>query len=130
MAISSTGPDDEQLEGFSAFWDETAPEAAILRITGDLDLSASGALRACLMEEVGLDGPPIVLDMTGVAFIDSTCLGVLIGAMRHANGGRGGMRVANAQARVQRAIEIAALDERLPMYASVDDALRAAARGD
>ncbi|MGH9297850.1 MAG: STAS domain-containing protein, partial [Acidimicrobiales bacterium] len=63
------------------------------------------------------------LDMSGVPFIDSTCLGVLLGAMRHANGGRGGMRVASARPRVRRAIEIAALDEQLPLYATVEAAV-------
>ncbi|MHB8245630.1 MAG: STAS domain-containing protein [Acidimicrobiales bacterium] len=112
---------EDERGGFSAFW-EQKEDASILRIRGDLDLSASAALRACLLDEVGLDGPPIVLDMTEVPFIDSTCLGVLITVMRHARDSRGGLRLASTQPRVRRAFEIAALDELFPMFASVEEA--------
>ena len=113
-----------QIEGFSAFWEERE-DAAILRIRGDLDLSASAALRACLLDEVGLSGPPIVLDLGEVPFVDSTCLGVLIAVMRHMQGPRGGLRLAAAQPRVQRAFEIAALEQMFPLFETVEEAAAA-----
>lgn len=109
-------------EGFSAFWEDD-DEAAVLRIKGELDLSASAALRACLLDEIGLDGPPIVIDLSGVSFVDSTCLGVLISMMRQAQVTRGGLRLAAVQPRVRRALEIAALDEIFPVYESVSEAV-------
>ena len=109
-------------EGFSAFW-EQEDRASILRIKGDLDLSASGALRACLSDEVSLAGPPIVVDLAAVPFVDSTCLGVLIAALRQAKETRGSLRLAAARARVRRALEIAALDEIFPLFDSVEEAL-------
>lgn len=111
-------------EGFSAFW-EQREGASVLHIEGDLDLSASAALRACLLDETGLDGPPIVVDLRSVPFVDSTCLGVLIAAMRDAQATRGGLRVAAACARVRRAFEIAALDEVFPLYETVEEAVAA-----
>lgn len=113
--------DQVQDEGFSAFWEE-ADTAAVLRIRGELDLSASAALRACLLDEVGLEGPPIVIDLSEVPFVDSTCLGVLISMMRQARLTRGGLRLAAAQPRVRRALEIAALDEVFPVFPSVGEA--------
>lgn len=112
-------------EGFSAFWDED-DRAAILRIKGDLDLSASSALRACLQDEVSLNGPPIVVDLSAVPFVDSTCLGVLIAALREAKETRGTLRLAAVRPRVRRALEIAALDEIFPVYESVEEACGAA----
>lgn len=117
-----------ELEGFSAYWEEQHG-AAVLRIRGDLDLSSSAALRACLVDEVSLEGPPIVIDLSEVAFVDSTCLGVLIAACRHATQSRGGVRLAAAQPRVQRALEISALDGILPLHPSVQEAA-SAARGE
>lgn len=113
-------------DGFSAYWSEREG-AAVLCIKGELDLSASAALRACLLDEVGLDGPPIVIDLSGVPFVDSTCLGVLISMMRQAKQTRGGLSLAAAQPRVRRALEIAALDEVFPIFASVDEAASAGA---
>ncbi len=118
----------EDREGFSAYWVEL-DAAAVLKIQGDLDLSASSALRACLLDEVGLDGPPIVLDLSDVPFVDSTCLGVLIGALRRAQENRGGLRLAAAQPRVRRAFEIAALDDIFPMFDSVEEASGATVPG-
>lgn len=111
-------------EGFSAYWEQDE-QASVLRITGDLDLSASAALRACLADEVNLDGPPIVIDLSGVPFIDSTCLGVLIAALRQAQQSRGGLRLAATRPRVRRAFEIAALDDLFPLFETVDAAARA-----
>lgn len=112
---------EEDEEGFSAYWEQDEG-ASILRIRGDLDLSASAALRACLLDEVGLDGPPIVLDMSGVPFVDSTCLGVLISVMRQAQDSHRPLRLAAAQTRVRRAFEIAALDDIFPLFPTVDEA--------
>ncbi|MHB1988385.1 MAG: STAS domain-containing protein [Acidimicrobiales bacterium] len=114
----------EEAEGFSAFWVQR-DDASVLQIKGDLDLSASAALRACLLDEVGLDGPPIVIDLEEVPFVDSTCLGVLISMMRQAQVSRGGLRLASAQARVRRALEIAALDDIFPLFESVSEAVMA-----
>lgn len=118
MASEQTGGG---YEGFSAFWEQDN-SASVLRIEGDLDLSASTALRACLQDETSLDGPPIVVDMSGVPFLDSTCLGVLISALRDAQSRRGGLRVAAARPRVRRAFEIAALDEIFPLFDTVEEA--------
>jgi anti-sigma B factor antagonist len=111
-------------EGFSAYW-EQVEQASILRIHGDLDLSASAALRALLLDEVSLDGPPIVVDLSDVPFIDSTCLGVLIAAVRQARASRGGFRLAAPRPRVKRAFEIAALEEMFPLFDSVEEAAAA-----
>lgn len=111
-------------EGFSAFWEQDE-RASVLRIKGDLDLSASAALCACLQDEVSLNGPPIVVDLSAVPFVDSTCLGVLIAALREAKETRGTLRLAAARPRVLRALEIAALDEIFPLFQSVEEAAAA-----
>lgn len=114
--------EDEQDEGFSAFWEES-DGALVLRIRGELDLSASAALRACLLDEVGLEGPPIVVDMSEVPFVDSTCLGVFISVMRQAQLTRGGLRLAAVQPRVRRALQMAALDDVFAIFPSVREAV-------
>jgi anti-sigma B factor antagonist len=119
---------EDDVEGFSAYWEEMSG-ASVLRIRGDLDLSSSAALRACLVDEVYLDGPPIVIDLSDVQFVDSTCLGVLIAAARHAKSSRGALLLAAPRPRVQRALEIAALDGVLPLHPSVDEAAAAAEKG-
>src|SRR5204863_3598970 len=59
-------------------------DRVVLRVTGDLDLASSGLLEAPLWA-LQMDGRPnIVLDLSGLGFIDSTGLNVLVGAHRRA----------------------------------------------
>ena len=46
-------------------------------VTGDIDLSSTPALRARLEDALGVTVSRIVLDMSGVTFIDSTGLALL-----------------------------------------------------
>src|ERR1700676_5484931 len=52
---------------------------AVVRLTGELDASGAPALRACLSERLAahLD---VFVDLSGLTFMDSTGISVLIGA--------------------------------------------------
>jgi anti-anti-sigma factor len=50
-----------------------------VRLIGDLDVASVPALRACLHQ---MDGKDIVLDCSGLTFIDCAGLGALIGEHR------------------------------------------------
>ncbi len=55
--------------------------AWVIRVRGDLDLLAVEGFRQELLEATSRgDGLPVVVDLTGATFIDSTGLGVLVGA--------------------------------------------------
>jgi anti-sigma B factor antagonist len=54
-----------------------------LRVSGDFDHAGSEAFRGSLDRVLGL-GRPIVVDLTGVDFIDSSGLGALLDAHRRA----------------------------------------------
>ncbi len=54
----------------------------ILAVTGEIDVSTVGELRGA-MDEVTSDGSArLVFDLTGVSFIDSSGLSVLVGASK------------------------------------------------
>ena len=53
----------------------------VLSVTGELSLVTAPALRAALLERVQGDRD-VVVDLARVTFIDSTSLGVLIGAAK------------------------------------------------
>jgi anti-anti-sigma factor len=58
-------------------------------VSGDVDLATAAALRSTLM--AALDGPPptpavLLIDMSGVGFLDSTGIGALVGVRNHAIG--------------------------------------------
>jgi anti-sigma B factor antagonist len=53
----------------------------VVTVGGDLDVYTAPQLKAAL-DDAGGDGRTVVLDLTGVHFIDSTALGVLVSALQ------------------------------------------------
>jgi len=97
-------------------------EWAVLALTGDADLASAARLRATLAEATLTSPSWLVLDVSGLDFIDSTGLGVLVGALRRVRAGGGDMRVAAPQAGIARVFSVTGLDRVFGVFPSVDDA--------
>jgi anti-sigma B factor antagonist len=61
--------------------------------------------------------------MSEVSFIDSTGIGVLVGALKRTRENRGSFALVGAQPRVRRVFEITGLLQALPLFDSIDEAL-------
>jgi anti-anti-sigma factor len=84
-----------------------------VRLTGELDLLTAGRLRDVL---VGLPGPSIVVDVSGLEFIDAAGLSALVlGLQREERDGDGErcLSVKGARGLVRRVIELGGLGELL-----------------
>lgn len=62
--------------------DEGWEPYTVLAVSGEIDVGTAPRLREKILELVGLGVSQLVLDMTGVDFLDSTGLGVLVGALK------------------------------------------------
>jgi anti-sigma B factor antagonist len=62
----------------------------VIRPGGELDIATAGELREAVIETIGAGHADIVVDLSAVTFIDSSGLGVLVGATKrcHHAGGR------------------------------------------
>jgi anti-sigma B factor antagonist len=70
---------------------EHRPDAAIVRVRGDVDIASAPKLREALLEVLAeTPATHLVVDLSDVEFIDSTGIGVVVGAHKRvtANGGR------------------------------------------
>ena len=64
---------------------EASGDVVLVRLRGELDVSCAREVRTAIDEAIGTPGVArIELDMAGVEFIDSTGIGVLVGAMQRA----------------------------------------------
>jgi anti-sigma B factor antagonist len=79
------------MSSFYVISDDTVEgDVAIIAMGGEVDLDASPALRERIFSHIKAGRRRIVLDLTDVTFIDSTAVGVLVGAvtrLRESGGG-------------------------------------------
>ena len=68
-------------------------------------------------------------EIEGVDFIDSTGLGVLVGAVRRARSADGDVRLVCTNSRLLKVFDVTGLDEVFTIVESVDDAVAAGADG-
>ena len=64
----------------------------------------------------------IIVDLQGVGFIDSSGLGVLVGALRRAKERSGSIRLVCDRDNVLKIFRITGLDKVFPIFDSVEDA--------
>ena len=90
--------------------------------TGALDLATSRGLQTRLADLAGEVGQNAILDLSGVSFIDSVGLGVVLKAASrfHRQGKR--LLIVAPPGPVHRILEFAGVSDRLPVVASVDEA--------
>jgi anti-anti-sigma factor len=81
----------------------------VVALTGELDLHTSGTLRESLAPRLSGGDGDVILDLSGIAFIDSTALGVLIEAARRLRERGAELIVATDDPRLRRLLEITGL---------------------
>jgi anti-sigma B factor antagonist len=101
---------------------ELAGDTTVLSVEGDLDLSSAPRLKWALADSQSGGGRHLIVDLSGVAFIDSTALGVLVGAQRAMHDGLH-LAIVCAEENVLRIFELTGLDGMFEILPNLDDAL-------
>lgn len=117
--------DDAMLDGA-----EYCEDVVVLVTGGELDYVASPQLSERLAEHVNAGTRRVVVDLSKVSFIDSTAIGVLVGAamrMQELGGGSLAAICADENKRVLRIFEIAGVDSVIALYRSREEAVSALA---
>jgi anti-sigma B factor antagonist len=94
----------------------------VLAARGEIDIAAVPAFRDQLRRLVDDGSPSIVIDLSGVRFIDSAGLRVLVDGLTRARRRDAEMRVACPSASLRRTFEISGLDKVMHVHESVEDA--------
>ena len=99
--------------------------SVVASVLGELDVTSSQRFDDCL-SEAAASSDRVILDLSGVDFMDTTALAVIVGHWRRQVEAGGLFFLAGARYRYTKALWITGLADRLPMYDTVDDALAAA----
>lgn len=93
----------------------------VVTVQGELDLSTSAALRAAVEGAYGDRAPRVAVDLTGVSFMDSSSLGVLVACLKDVSDREGEMRLVGVHGSPAKVIALTGLDAAFTIDASVDD---------
>lgn len=104
--------------------DETG-DIPVVNVSGDIDVATAAPMRDAIDALMVAGHRRLVLDLSGVTFIDSTGLGVIVGRLKGLRRGGGAMAVVASHERVLRVLDITGLDTVLPVTADLDGALDA-----
>ncbi|MBV8532090.1 MAG: STAS domain-containing protein [Candidatus Eremiobacteraeota bacterium] len=100
----------------------------VFRLRGSLDLATAPTVRAALTDATEKGTHHLIVDLTQLEFLDSTGLGVLIGAHRRAAEQGGSVRLIVNDGPIARLLSITGLIAVFPVYRSLENARAERAR--
>jgi len=97
----------------------------LVKVGGELDLKTAGELKSAVdsaLERLH-EQPKVILDLSGVTFMDSSGMGAILGRYRTVSQMRGKLAVCSLTPQLKKLFELTGLMRIIPVYASVGDAI-------
>jgi anti-sigma B factor antagonist len=94
----------------------------VVRVTGEVDLRSSPQLRNRLLQIAEAQPKRLILDLSGVSYMDSSGVGTMVEIKRLIERARGQVVLVGLQPRVRSVFEITQLDRFFRIATSVDEA--------
>lgn len=103
----------------------THDEAAgrIIGIAGDIDLYSSPQVREAILAAVKDKRSPVIVNLEGVTYIDSSGVATLVEGLQLTRGYEGAFRLSGLSDRVREVFELARLEKVFAIYSDVETAL-------
>jgi stage II sporulation protein AA (anti-sigma F factor antagonist) len=99
------------------------PGYAVVTVTGEVDVATADQVAATLGEAGGARSH-VVVDITGIDFIGSTGVNLLVTAHKKAHAVDGWLRLVYVDGIVAKILRATGLDDLFPAYGTVEDAVR------
>jgi anti-sigma B factor antagonist len=100
-------------------------ERHVLAVRGEIDLFTAPELKQVLAESIEGGRIRIIVDLTDTTFLDSTALGVLIGAVKRLRSRDGALAIVNVDDNIAKTFEITGLDQIFTIVPTRDEAVDA-----
>jgi anti-sigma B factor antagonist len=97
----------------------------VVAVRGDIDLYSAPEFRQRISEVIDSGKTHIVIDLCDASFIDSTTLGVLVGAIKRLRTRGGSLSIACQDSGILRVFEITGLDQVVAVHETREEALTA-----
>lgn len=97
----------------------------VLLVKGEIDIYTAPMFKQAVVGLVSDGHSDVVIDLSGVTFMDSSGFGTLLGATRRLRPTGGGLYLAGANTTIQRMLRLTRLDTIMGLYETAEDAVRA-----
>ena len=97
----------------------------VVAVRGEIDLFTAPELKKTLQEAIENGAARVVVDLTETTFLDSTALGVLIGAVKRLRSRDGQLVIVNTDTNIAKTFEITGLDQIFTILGTRDAAVDA-----
>lgn len=105
-------------------------DVIVARLEGEIDLANTPSVSAAILEAIPNDAVGLVIDLSGVRYIDSVAIRMLFTFVRSLHDARQGMAVAiPSDSPVRKLLKITHLDEAAEFRDSIDEAVAALREG-
>lgn len=102
----------------------------VVEVHGEVDVYTAPMLRERLIELISGGARSLVVDLSRVDFLDSTGLGVLVGALKRLRTAGGALALVCPKESLLKIFRITALDQVFTLYDTVEAATAGAAAGE
>ena len=97
----------------------------VVAVRGEIDLFTAPELKKTLQEAIENGATRVVVDLSETTFLDSTALGVLIGAVKRLRSRDGSLVIVNTDTNIAKTFEITGLDQIFTILGTRDAAVEA-----
>ena len=101
----------------------TEGDFEIIEVGGEIDVYTAPKLREAIVSAVDAGHTHLIIDVQKVEFLDSTGLGVLVGALKRVRADSGSLDIVCTQERILKIFRITGLTKVFPIHGSVQDAI-------
>lgn len=104
-----------------------ADRSLVIEAYGEIDIASAGELRAMIDSSLGIGVDRLIVDLSGIRFMDSSGLNVLIGTARQLGPGSFGVVVSLPS--IRKILAVTGIDNVIPVFDSVAEAVHALETG-
>jgi len=94
----------------------------VLRVAGDVDFGVAPELKRRIISRIEAGDRQLVVDLSAAGFVDSTAIGVLVGALKRLSDAGGSLVVVCDNDEVRSIFETVGLENVIPLHRSHEDA--------
>jgi anti-sigma B factor antagonist len=103
---------------------EIGSRIALVSLSGELDLYVERELRDALEAAELIGVPTVVVDLSGVSFMDSTVCGILVAEARRRRGAEGELVLVSNGTRTSRVLKVAGIDQIVSVHPTLHGAFQ------